>query len=488
MFKKTDFKNIAIISAIILVIGIYLITTTVLIAKDGTFYIDCAKQFSTNNFIQAVDNIPAAPGYPFLIYLMYKTISVFTNVDSLQRWIVSAQTVSLFSKLIASIVLYFIGSFLVSRKAAFWGVLILSVLSDSAEYGSDALTEWSYIMFLAFGFLMLLWGSRFRNIWMFALAGAAAGICYFVRSEGCQLIFYGSVWLTYCIIRPKNYISRPKAIAALVLLTAGFAITTFPYMLSQGYVFPDQQLIKIPELISSCDANNYLAGLFGSTMGNKNLMKNICETLVYYFVPGLVIGCWYYFRKQSKTIEQTFYSSAFIILNIVICLWQLYGRQLHCLNFLSRRHTFALVVFTIFYIPIGIEFISEWLNKKNKMPDKNRKLFIILILIGIFICGIKLFRSTPLRWDRKSYREVSTWLNKNTPITASIAADDARIPFYAERKWIMCYQQNPVGKADYLVRIVNKNSDFKNDENLKEEYSLWMEGNKKKLLVYKIQQ
>lgn len=491
MLKKTDFKNITILSAIILVIGVYLIATTVLISKDGTLYINCAKDLAEKPFVNAVRNLPTSIGYPFLIYLTHNTLGLFTNTESLQSWILSAQTVSLVSKLIAAVALYFVGSFLVGRKAAFWGILILNVLPDSAEYGSDALTEWPYLMFLALGFLMLLWGSRFGNIWMFALAGAAAGIGYLVRSEGCQLLIYGGIWLTYCLIRPQNKMLRSKAITALILLAAGFIVTTLPYMLSQGYVFPDQRLMKIPSLISGCDTNNHLAGLFGSTIGNKNLMKNICETLVYYFVPGLLIGCWHYFRKQSKTAEQTFYSSAFIILNITMCLWQLYGRQLHYLNFLSRRHTLALVVFTIFYIPIGVQIISDWISlrtsKKEPIDDQSRRnWYYILIAIGIMICSVKLITHTAMQ--KTGFINAAIWLNQNTTVQDIIAVPDGRITFYAERTGNEYSNEMGIpGQTGYVVRIVKckeERSIF--DKKNTEIYSTWVNRKKdKKLLIYK---
>jgi hypothetical protein len=70
LIEKTDFKNIAILILINLIIGIYLIATTVLISKDGTTYINCARQFSHSNLISAISNIETAPGYPFLIFLM----------------------------------------------------------------------------------------------------------------------------------------------------------------------------------------------------------------------------------------------------------------------------------------------------------------------------------------------------------------------------------------------------------------------------------
>jgi hypothetical protein len=489
---KQDFVHILILTIIALVIGVYLIATTVLISKDGTLYINCAKQFVANNLIEAVRNMPACPGYPFLIYLMHKVARLFTHAESLQVWIVSAQAVSLVSKLIASAALYFIGSYFAGRKAAFWGVFILNILPDSAKYGSDALTEWPQLMFLATGFLLLLWGTRCQKSWVFGCAGIAAGLGYLVRSESCQLVIYGSVWLIFNLIRPQEKMRRTRAISALLLLAAGFAVVTVPYMKLKGYVFPDQMILKFPATLSinntgsACGTNVCAAGIsLCQTMGNKTLTKNICETLMYYFVPYLLIGCWYYFRKQPKSPSQVFYAAAFILLNITMLLWQISYQ-----NFLSRRHTLALAAFTAFYMPIGIETIAGWISKRTSkgrpITEKDRRCwFHILMIIGIAICLPKLFKFTGTQ--KYGYRETAIWLSKNTAPADVIAVPDKRIAYYAERTGLEYVEQIPK-QAGYIVRII-KSADkrIEGNKNFEEKYSVWVDKKKdKKLVIYKV--
>ncbi len=492
LVERQDFIHIAILVTIALVIGAYLIATTVLISKDGTLYIECAKQI-VNNPVEAVRSMPVCPGYPFLIYLMHKMTGLFNNTESIQGWIISAQAVSLLSKVIASVMLYFVGSYFAGRKAAFWGVLILSILPDSAEYGSDALTEWPHIMFLATGFLLLLLGAQYRKGWMFGLAGIAAGLGYLVRSEGCQLVLYGGVWLLFNLIRPEGKMKRTKAVRALILLAAGFAVVAAPYMKLKGCVFPKQNLFQLPAMLSVNDntdsvggTNMCVAGIYTSkTMGDKTLTKNICETLMYYFVPGLLIGCWYYFRKQSKTLEQAFFAAAFIILNIVMLSW-----QVSCRHFLSRRHTLVLVAFTIFYIPVGLHIIASWLSRRTSKSDLTieeniRRWFFILLIVGMAICLPKLFRLTGTQ--KYSYRDASMWLAKNTAPTDLIAVQDKRITFYAQREGLE-YSEKIPEQADYIVKII-KSADEKPEigKNTEEKYSTWVDKKENsKLVIYKV--
>lgn len=432
---KGDLINLLILISIAAIIGIYLIITTVLISKDGVFYIEAAQQFANDPMQIAKTQLP---GHPFLIFLAHKFVSFFTDSTSNQIWIYSAQGVTLFCRLLALITLYFIGKLLVGNKNSFWAVLILIFLPDSAEYGSGSLTEWPHMMFLAIGFLMLLSGAKYHKSWMFGLSGVIAALAYLVRSEGCQLILYGSAWLVFNLLRPKEKMKRTQAAGALILHLIGFSVIAFPYMRFSGYVFPDQGIWKLPEFLSFShdsygqiiNANTCLAGLsIKGLIGDETLVTNISETLMYYFLPALLIGAYYYFRKQSKLLWQTFFAAAFIIFNIAMLVWQ-------SNRFLSRRHTLALVVFTIFYIPIGLRIIACWLSGKNtnnnlSIQKDRQRWFLVLLVIGISICLPKLLR--PIRINKSGYLEAARWLKKNTKPEDIISAPDRRLIFYANR-------------------------------------------------------
>jgi len=429
-----------------------------MIAQDGTVYIESAKQIA-NNPIEAVQSMQPCPGYPFLIYLAHRASCFFNDTESIQGWIFSAQTVSLLSKVIASIALYFVGSYIVGRRTSFWGVLILTVLPDSVEFGSDVLTEWPHMMFLTVGFLLLLLAVQNHKIWIFGLAGVISGLGYLVRSEGCQLILYGSIWLAFDLIKTQNQMKRTKAIGALILLLTGFAIVAIPYMQLKGYVFPDQKMWKLLSYSSFgndiyhhvINTNLCLAGLsINQVIRSCTLITNICETLVYYFFPALLVGV-YCFRKQAKTQEQTFFATAFVILNVALLCWQ-------SDRFLSQRHTFALVSFTIFYIPLGLHKISDWLISKklkdnHSIEKSKREWFFILMIIGFGICAAKFARISPIRWEKQGYKEIANWLRENTKPDDVIAVPDNRITFYAERNNTSTLENEICQDVQYIVKL-----------------------------------
>ena len=198
---KDDFAHIAILLVIAIIIGAYLITTTVLIAEDGVKYIEYAREFS-NDPIKVIKGwLPF--GYPFLIFLSHKFVTLFSNSSSLKMWIYSAQGMTLLCRLFAVIPLYFIGRLLVGNKKSFWAILILLILPYPAEFGSDVLRDWPYILFLATGFLFLLLGAKQDRWWMFGITGLSAGLGFAIRPECAQLVIYGVLWLLIGFLRPK---------------------------------------------------------------------------------------------------------------------------------------------------------------------------------------------------------------------------------------------------------------------------------------------
>ena len=138
LVEKQDLVYIVILMAIGLAIGVYIIASTVLIAKDGVFNIECAQKLSDNPSTVTM-HIP--PGYPFLILMAHRFVMLFTNSTSNQTWIYSAQSVTLLCRLLALIPLYFIGKLLVGGKNSFLGLLVLIMLPYPIEFGSEAIRE-----------------------------------------------------------------------------------------------------------------------------------------------------------------------------------------------------------------------------------------------------------------------------------------------------------------------------------------------------------
>ncbi len=448
---KRDIIHISILLIVALCIGIYLIGTTAVIAKDGITFIEYAKNFEispTKTMIQQDQH----PGYPVMILSVHKIARFLSESRSVFSWIYCAQGIALVFRILAIIVLYFLGKELVGARTGFLALLILVLLPKSAHYGSDALSDWPHLFFLAGGILLLVRGATNKKWWLFGFAGLAAGMGYLVRPECVQVIVYGLLWLTLQFFWSKRVMSKSKTALALILLVIGFCVLTAPYMKLKGTVFPKKNLVQLqPQVVSE---TTYIADIVPSDIVGTfwKLFENIGETLMWFFVPALFISLYKTFRKPNWYEPERFFIIVLVGLNIVLMM------LLYCkYGYMSVRHTLPLVVFTIFYIPAGLHVLADLLNKKLLKKDNANLGFVILMVIGIVICGPKLFR--PLHHDKRIFRKLALWIAENTEQKDIIAVPDLRISFYADRKGVKYNEQSIPKEARYTVKVLKNKAD-----------------------------
>ena len=443
---KLSIIHIIILLALGAVIGIYLISTTTVIAKDGV-----------NTMARKYQH----PGYPLLILLAHKISSVLREGMSIWSWIYCAQGVALMFRLLAIIAVYFIGRDLVGAELSFWGTLILVFLPKPAEYGSDALSDWPHIFFLAVGVWLLMRAAN-GKWWLFGFAGLAAGMGYLIRPECVQVVVFGFFWLGLQLLWWKRTMCKRKALYAMTLLLVAFLLTAGPYMKLKGAVFPKKQLMSGFRTGETCEQRVQIhlnsaavAGFASSKIarGFGKLVERVGDTLMWFFVPALLIGIYGRFRRCDWHRPEKFFIIALVVLNVPLMV------LLYCkYDYMSRRHTMPLVIFTIFYASAGLQAMGTWLHDKlSKEVEKPSKVktseatwFLVLLAIGIFICIPKLL--TPIRATKQSFRDVAQWLATHTGEKDIVGVPDIRISFYAQRKGVICKAGQVPKKTHYIVR------------------------------------
>jgi len=497
---RQDFIYVAILMAIALTIGIYLVVTTVMISKDGVFYIELAQELTTE---PAKITKAHPPGYLFLILMSHKFVNLFTDNSSNLIWIYSAQSITLLCRLLAIIPLYFIGKLLVGSRNSFLALFILTILPYPARFGCDVVREWPYLLFLATGFLFLFRGIKYGKWWVFGIVGLSSGFGYLIRYESAQLVLYGFLWVAMSMFRPKVWdVSRWKSFFAVALLLIGFSIPAAPHMKCTGKIIPRRvnHIIKsfsfnvFPDKTEEPNVNivssNYNTAEMVPYEVLKSLgeiFKTVGENLIWFFMPPLMLGLYYRFRGNVKS-QEWFLITVFVLVNVTIITL----RYCYIESAVSKRWSLPLITFTIFYVPVGLHTIGDWLNKKQSHLEQKSDLkgghlswFVILFLIGIGICMPKLLR--PVRIEKQGYRDAAKWLRGNTAPTDIIAVSDRRLYFYAERKGVICDEEFPK-VAGYFVRIRKIEDEEVNPGiTAREEYSVWVnKQEKEKLIIYKM--
>jgi hypothetical protein len=496
--------HLTILLAISFCIGVYLISTAVLIAGDGINFIEYAQGLGTSP-IETMKQDYQHPGYPFLIAGVHKIVKTLGGNSSVWSWIYSAQAVTLVFRLLTIALLYFAGRKIVGERFSFWGILILIMLPNAAEYGSDALSDWPYIFFLSAGFFLLVWAAVSGKLWLFGFSGIAAGAGYLIRPECAQVVVLGTLWSGLQLFWSRRTMRKHKAVLALALLVSGFLITAGPYMKLKGAIFPKKQLVQLiakkqtsgvyEQEIQFFSKNVCAAGITPSDVSRAlgKLVQRIGETLMWFFVPALVIGMYKHFGRRNWHEAGRFFVTAFIALNVLIMI------LLYCkFGYMSRRHTLPMVVLTIFYVPIGLEAMASWLG--GKFSKKIERLFAVkvntgfwfsvLLIIGIFICGPKLLR--PIRIEKQSYRDAALWLAKNTDEQDIIAVPDIRIGFYSGRSRSIEYKGRAIPReAKYVVKLSDDGQNTPSGEEMlqaKEVFSVKGKGREPKIIIYRQKQ
>ena len=459
--KHKDFINILILLTATLCIGVYLIATTVLIANDGCYCIQLAQNFAKDP-IGIIKTSYFA--YPFLILSTHKLVLLFTNDNSIQIWIYSAQSMTLLFRLLAIIPLYFIGKILVGEKHSFWGILILIFLPYPAGYGSDVLREWPHLFFLATALLFLIHGSILGNWWMFATAGLFTGFGYMIRPECAQIVLYAMLWSLVGLFIPKPDISRVKVVCLTLILIVGFLMPAVPYSKIKGEILPPK-LKAVISFDKNCQSERVERPAYIASVMPKDILKalgkfteRIGENLMYFFMLPLIIGLYYHFRRPKEFLtDSRLFILALIILYVAMML------LLHInYGYISRRHFMPMIAFTVFYIPTGLVIIADWISGINITGNENKqkntqKWFFILLTVGMLICLVKL--SGLISEKRQGYRDAAKWLKENTAPADIIAVPDMRITFYAQREGVIYENESIPSSAVYVVKILKNPKD-----------------------------
>ncbi len=463
--KNKDLINLSILLTVALFVGIYIIVTTVIIAGDGVVFIKYAKQIEVASVKTMVSEFQH-PGYPWLILKAHQMAGFLYKNTSILSWVYCGQGVALIFRLFAVAILYFIGKQLFGVRMSFWAILILIILPKPAEYGSDALSDWPNLCLLAAGLLLLFNGAVNNRCWLFGFVGLASGFGYLIRPECVQLVVLGGLWLGMQYFWSKRIMSKGKILSALVLLLVGLVAIAGPYMKLKGAVFPKKKVGLFAQSFQQAEVysqNNQSisepahASHFIPTNITKALCKlvsNVGETLMWFFVPALLIGIYKWFKSRKWHEPEAFFVIGLIVLNVPVMIW-LYCRY----GYISDRHTLPLLILPILYIPVGLQELAIWFEerfpRKVKFPSEInhdvRFWFMILFLVGISICVPKLFR--PIRIEKQGYRAAAMWLKANTDSSDIVAVPDIRISFYAEREGFVYKNGNIPANAVYVVRI-----------------------------------
>ncbi len=426
-----------------LAVGLYLIATTFLIAPDGIQYIRRAHQFATDT--DGVIRISGI-GYPFLISVVH--FLFFPDSTTAIGWAYAAQGTALACRIGACLLLYGIARQWIGASRSFMAVLALLLLPYPARFGADAMRDWPYLLFLIAGMGALLAGCRNKQLGWFAVAGCLSGMAYLVRVEGTQvvllgLIAFGVEWFVRSTQQP-----RKRIVIAGALLLGGFFVGGGWHMALQGRVLPEklrfgqpkaEVKVDSPRIVTWPEPTSLLAKISPPPQWDFTafvrtpwiVLKQTAECMSPHMMVVGLIGLAAAWRRMRDRLSVRFWIGlwgGFQVL-MLIYLYSTYG-------YMSRRHVLPIVVALCLFVPEGLEILARRIGGRpgvESNPAGVIRMAWILLGVGMAINLPKL--ATPLREDKRAYRQASQWLAAHTLPDTNVLVDDPRIGFYSDRPY-----------------------------------------------------
>lgn len=442
-------RDVLILAVLTLGIGVYLIGTTVVISKDGTFYVENTR----NILIRPLEVLNARPvGYELMVLAVHELWETVTGELSFRSQIWIAQGVTLTCRAAAIVALYFIGRILVGRKGGFGGCVILVFLPESAHMGSDALRDWPYLMLLTLGVLCFLKGVRNRRVWYFALTGLAAGLGFLIRLESIQLLLLGIATAGILIAASSEKKQRYIWAGGIVLLAAGFAVPKLIYAGYTGQVatqylkhyntYAQSTLHVTPEepqapedmfdsTLPQSGNRDSLHTEPGRTLGGLGyeVFKDLGELLVWFFLPFWFIGVWGALKNKHDPLARGIVA-AVLLMGFGMIATRYWLKE----PVVSVRWVVPIVALTVFYVYAGIEWTARKLAGHKANHEKSiQKWICVLAGIGVLACLPKLLK--PLGADKAVYRDAIDWIKDNTEPGDWFYTFDRRIVYYTNRPY-----------------------------------------------------
>ena len=463
-----DSRRIWLLAVLTAIIGGYILATTVLIARDGTAFINFARHLS-HHPIETMQRNDQHPLYPAMILGVGKTCSLVGEGESIIGWVHSAQLATLLCRVLCVVPLFLFGRLAVGSRAAFWGLLLFVFLPKPAAWGSDALSDFPHVLFFSTAFCLAAYALERPGWWWFGIAGSVAGIGYLVRPE-CGMVLVVSLCMLFIVfVRPRAKWTRGHAAGSAAVLVLGFLLTAAPYMALKGALIPKKQLgtfrevASLPRHVPSESAVS-LVGKVGvqaivkkwqdpavmRKVGSRPPMSfaasvaEVCgefaHTLGYVAIPFWVIGLVCLTRRGIQCRSAG---------GMILCLLALTGCTLVWLGwrygYVSGRHGLPVAAHTIFLVPWGVRSVcvllarktprlrkpAEGSNSRWRLRGNSWKLVGVATAIMAAILLPRTLR--PLRNDKIGHLHASVWLKQNSTPADVIIDRHGWSSFYAGR-------------------------------------------------------
>lgn len=422
-------------------VRLYAFATTMVIARDGTFYIENAGFLQEGRLAQVITR-GLKPLYPFLVWIGYGATG---------DWEISGKLVSLIFGTGATLALYFLARQFWEKGIALLAALIFAVHPMFVQYSAEVLSEMTYLFFFLVAIAAASVGihrDRFHR-WgaLYVPMGIGAAL---TRPEGILLV---AVVILYLGLRDDGRSSDGKRRyrlgviggAPLILLAAIFAavyLLAGPRSLSriesgvlwtfEGVGARIQALSNtLVQMIVTLDGRGAVHWLRDEVWGD--FLRRFFEAahpLILFLAAG---GLW---RGKDDTTRSH--------LQITFAVLLVYFGGVFFVNLMGPGHSMS---HRYFLIPVailipwaarGLVQTSSWVDRRFAVSNPNRRTSpkVVAICTGMVLL-VLLGRSVPFhRTDKLGIKRTGEWIGRLGIPDVKIVSPDPRIAFYAKGRHV----------------------------------------------------
>lgn len=235
-----DYLRLAALVVVAVGVHLWLMAHTALTARDSLGFARQALCFDSpsaappnedrrpKNVVDHIRTSEHPPGYPLVIWGVYKVVSLVSHDPVADRALLAAQLANALAAVLLVVPTYLIGRMLFSRNVGFAAALLFQVLPVPARITSDGLTEGVYLLATSTAILLAVRAVTVPRISHFLLCGFACGASYLVRPEG-LMIFAGPAAVVFWLGATRRW-PRDLALARFAALFVGLSLVAVPYM------------------------------------------------------------------------------------------------------------------------------------------------------------------------------------------------------------------------------------------------------------------
>jgi 4-amino-4-deoxy-L-arabinose transferase-like glycosyltransferase len=176
------------------------------------------------------------PGYPLALAAFYfpvKAVWAEPHSTVMDRALLAGQLASALAAVLTVFPMYWLGRLLFSKWVGFGAAAVFQCLPVYARESSDAISDGSYLFFVATALLLAARGVRKPTVGRFLTAGLAVGMAYLIRPEGLLILFPCVAAVPAGMCLAGRWAGKSTA-AWLTALAVGTALPAAPYMVVIG--------------------------------------------------------------------------------------------------------------------------------------------------------------------------------------------------------------------------------------------------------------